>query len=83
MKNDPEEKQVLRCSKEEFLKRFFGLIENDQFDIDSVGQILEKFCNYYHLVSFDAFRKQRKMSEDAMWERLDAKRTIYLLFNEQ
>jgi hypothetical protein len=83
MKYNPEEKQVLNCSQEVFLKRMIGLINNDQFTVDTMQQIMQAMINKNHFVSFDQFRKQRKLSDDAMWDRLNAGKTMFLIFNEQ
>jgi hypothetical protein len=78
-----EKEMILKCSQEEFQARFVGLLNAHQLTMSSCGIIAEALIKYNHFVSFDQFRKERHLSEDAMNKKLEGRKTAYLLIFDE
>jgi len=81
MKNDPEQKAVLRCSQKEFENRVIALLDNKQLDIETVGNLMQAIINRFDLVELDKYRKARHLSEEAVMDRMNKGNTMYFIFN--
>jgi hypothetical protein len=81
MNNEPEQKAVLKCSQKEFTERFIALLDNQQLDIDTVANVMQAIIKRFDLVDLDKYRKQRHLSEDAVFDRIEKGSTMYFMFN--